>query len=332
MKFPKPRILTKNEYPDLKTPQPDLFKELINEIIYPEEGSARERYLQQTIDDLKERSKKKNKAIKLNQLFINRRLYYINICIQPRGEKDGTNIHALVETGAANSLIHLDVVRRLKLEYEPCKMIICTATGTDSESIKGIAHLKFRMKSTRNMILETCTNFIVTDKLNGMDCILGADFLMHSSKVSRVSSNSIVWKSRGKTHRVRVADESQVNSLGSINTYIKRYDPKNLVRQDLECIECTEGITSTRIKANTIQITDLMGETVVMGSDMEEVKTNFEQNRMDSRKDDITEASEYLGKVWINSHSVHTEYIDETLPESTEMFEDSQELKEEVLT
>ncbi len=55
MKFPKPRILTKNEYPDLKTPQPDLFKELINEIIYPEDGSARERYLQQTIDDLKER-------------------------------------------------------------------------------------------------------------------------------------------------------------------------------------------------------------------------------------------------------------------------------------
>ena len=48
MKFPKPRILTKNEYPDLKTPQPDLFKELINEIIYPAEGSARERYLRTT--------------------------------------------------------------------------------------------------------------------------------------------------------------------------------------------------------------------------------------------------------------------------------------------
>ncbi len=332
MKFPKPRILTKNEYPDLKTPQPELFKELINEIIYPEEGSARERYLQQTIDDLKERSKKKSKAIKLNQLFINRRLYYINICIEPNGTKEDTNIHALIDTGAANSLIHLDVVRKFKLEYEPCKMIICTATGTDSESIKGIAHLKFRMKSTRNMVLETCTNFIVTDKLNGMDCILGADFLMHSSKVSSVSSNSIVWKSRGKTHRVRVADESQVNSLESINTYIKRYDPKNLVRQDLECIECMGGIMDTKIKTNTIRTTDLEGEPIVIGSDMETVKTTFEQNRLDSRKDDITETSEDLGKVQVNSHSVRTEYIDETLPESTEMFEDSQELKEEVLT
>ncbi len=330
MKFPKPRTLTMNEYADLETPQPDLFKELINEIIYPE-GSARERYLQQTIDDLKERSKKKSKAIKLNQLFINRRLYYINICIEPNGIKGDTNISALVDTGAANSLIHLDVVRRLKLHYEPCKMIICTATGTDSESIKGIAHLKFRMKSTRNMILETCTNFIVTDKLNGMECILGADFLMHSSKVSSVSSNSIVWKSREKTHRVRVADESQVNSLVSINTYIKRYDPKNLVRQDLECIECMEGVMDTKIKSNTIRTTDLEGEPVVIGSDMEKVKTTFEQNRLDSRKDDITETSGNLETVQVNSHSVRTEYIDETLPESTEMFEDSQELKEEVL-
>ena len=53
---------------------------------------------------------------------------------------------------------------------------------------------------------------------------------------------------------------------------------------------------------------------------------------MDSGKDDITETSEYLGNIRINSHSVRTEYVDETLPESTEMFEDSQELKEEVLT
>jgi hypothetical protein len=131
---------------------------------------------------------------------------------------------------------------------------------------------------------------------------------------------------------VRVADESQVNSLESINTYIKRYDPKNLVRQELECIECMEGIMDTKIKTNTIRTTDLKGEPIVIGSDMEEVKTTFEQNRLDSRKDDITETSEKLGKAQVNSHSVRTEYIDETLPESTEMFEDSQELKEEVLT
>jgi hypothetical protein len=147
MKFPKPKKLTKNEHPDLLTPQPELFKELINEIIYPKEGSARERYLKETIDILKENSKKKAKKLKLNQLFVNRKLYYINMCVQP-GEniKGDMNINALVDTGAANSLIHMDIAKKFNLEYEKCRMTICTATGTDTESIKGIAPLKFRLK------------------------------------------------------------------------------------------------------------------------------------------------------------------------------------------
>ena len=39
-----------------------------------------------------------------------------------------------------------------------------------------------------------------------------------------------------------------------------------------------------------------------------------------------------LDKISVNSHSVKSEYYEETLPESTELFEDSQELKEEILT
>ncbi|MFN9905973.1 MAG: hypothetical protein ACK56F_07595, partial [bacterium] len=83
MKFPKPRTLSLNDHDDLSTPQPKLFKELVNDIIFPPEGSPRDRYLQSTIDDLKERSRKKSKAIKLNQLFINRQLYFLNICLNP---------------------------------------------------------------------------------------------------------------------------------------------------------------------------------------------------------------------------------------------------------
>ncbi len=78
-------------------------------------------------------------------------------------------------------------------------MTICTATGTDTESIKGIAHLKFRLKTTRNEIIETCVNFIVTEKLNDLQCILGADFLMNSGKVTGVSHNSIIWKGQERT-------------------------------------------------------------------------------------------------------------------------------------
>jgi hypothetical protein len=66
MKFPKPRTLTQNSYPDSPTPQPTLFKELVTEIIYPIEGSPRDQYIKETINQLKQQSKKKSKTIKLN--------------------------------------------------------------------------------------------------------------------------------------------------------------------------------------------------------------------------------------------------------------------------
>jgi hypothetical protein len=41
MKFARPRNLQANTYNDLNTPQPELFHELCNKIIYPEENSDR---------------------------------------------------------------------------------------------------------------------------------------------------------------------------------------------------------------------------------------------------------------------------------------------------
>jgi hypothetical protein len=80
MKFARPRNLQANTYNDLNTPQPELFHELCNKIIYPEENSDREIYITRSIEDLKARAKTKNKMVKLNQLLINRKLYFMNIC------------------------------------------------------------------------------------------------------------------------------------------------------------------------------------------------------------------------------------------------------------
>jgi hypothetical protein len=65
-------------------------------------------------------------------------------------------------------------------------------TGTDSESIKGIVNLIFRIRKTNNSIIETCANFLVTEKLIDMDCKLGADLLMDTKKVLSASHKSIV--------------------------------------------------------------------------------------------------------------------------------------------
>ena len=222
MKFPKPKVLRKNDRADLTTPQPQLFRELVNDLIFPPEGSPRDKYIQKTIDDLKERSRKKTKSVKINKLFVNRKLYYINICVEPgEGIKGDSNIKGLVDTGAANSVISLNVVNKFKLNYEKCRMTICTATGMDTESVKGVAHIKFRMKSTKNKIIETCANFIVTDMVNDMECIIGADFLMDSNEITGVTKDSIVYKDAEATHRIKIADDTAVNKLEKINSYIK---------------------------------------------------------------------------------------------------------------
>ena len=61
MKFPKPRHLLKNEHPDLVVDQPTIFKKLINEIIYPEKNSKKDRYIEETIKFLKDKAKIKQK-------------------------------------------------------------------------------------------------------------------------------------------------------------------------------------------------------------------------------------------------------------------------------
>jgi len=60
-----------------------------------------------------------------------------------------------------------------------------TATGTDKDSIKGITHQKIYLTTTRGKIVHTCINLIISEKLNELDLILGADFLFMNGYVSR---------------------------------------------------------------------------------------------------------------------------------------------------
>ena len=79
MKFPKPRVLIKNEFPDLVILQPVVFKKVVDDKVYPENDSKRDRYLYETVKTLKNRAKQKAKAAKLNEIFINKELYFVPI-------------------------------------------------------------------------------------------------------------------------------------------------------------------------------------------------------------------------------------------------------------
>ena len=72
-------------------------------------------------------------------------------------------------------------------------------------------------------------------ELNDLQCILGADFLMNSGKVTGVSHNSIIWKGQERTYRVKIAEGEETHKLDRINKYIASYDYKNVIKQTEEC-------------------------------------------------------------------------------------------------
>jgi len=57
MKFPKPRTLLKNKFPDLTVVQPSIFLKVVSEIVYPEDDTKRDRYIEETVETLKNRTK-----------------------------------------------------------------------------------------------------------------------------------------------------------------------------------------------------------------------------------------------------------------------------------
>jgi len=246
MKFPKPRTLTKNEYMDLTLAQPKLFHKLISDIIYPSIDSPRSQYIDKTITHLKELSRKTTKKLKINQLFINKKLYFMNVCLNSQLDTDG-NINALVDTGAANSLIHTSVAERLGIQYTAMRMVICTATGSDSDAIKGVAHIKVRLQPIKRNVIKTCINFIVTDKLNGMDCIIGADFLMQNDKIEGITKNNIIWKDEGMTGRIRIVEETDTSQLERVNIVREAKRGRAICMKGTQgttesgCVECREG-------------------------------------------------------------------------------------------
>jgi len=143
MKFRRPRILLENQYPDLDETQPVMLKKLVQEVVNPKPDSNMSRYIDATIEFLKNRQRQKVAETKLNNSTIGRKLYFVKVMFPPCKEV----FHALIDTGASNSLIHSSVIDRLKIPITPTNLTLATATGTNSTAITGTAHIKFQMES-----------------------------------------------------------------------------------------------------------------------------------------------------------------------------------------
>ena len=86
MKFPKPRELKSNDYPDLQEDEPTLLRNLI-QLARPSEGSYIDMYLDSTIKYVKEKQRKKTNEVRLNNAAFGNNLYFVDITF-PRLQKN----------------------------------------------------------------------------------------------------------------------------------------------------------------------------------------------------------------------------------------------------
>ena len=189
MKFPRPRELTNNEYPELQEEEPTLFRNLI-QMALPAKNSEMDMYIDSTIRFVKERQKKKARQVKLNNAAVGNNLYFVDITFPPSTEK----FKALVDTGASNSLIHESVAEKLNIALTPTTMRLSTATGSSVNAITGTAHLKFNLSPNEVIPTTFCTHFIVSTKLNNLQAILGAELLAYCSPMLHVCLSAVLRK------------------------------------------------------------------------------------------------------------------------------------------
>ena len=97
MKFPKPRVLTENNYPDADISQPKLFKKLVNEVIYPPETSPLDKYIDTTVSFLKEKIRLKNKKVDVNLNNLGESLFFAKLCLKNQNTHNA--VRALIDTG-----------------------------------------------------------------------------------------------------------------------------------------------------------------------------------------------------------------------------------------
>ena len=246
MKFSKPRILLENNYPDLDISQPALLKRLVDEIIYPPENSSISDYIDTTIVYLKNKLKDKAKKVNINAIGLGESLFFAKLCLT-----DNNNTHnavrALIDTGAANSLLHESVVQKYKIPYEPVSLRLCTANGFDDNAIIGKCHLKFIFHDSNNNQMTRCTNFIISKKLNNLECILGAEFLFSDDKTITLDKNNLA---------IAEKEVSFVTKIFSDDTF-----PLNCKTSYTKCINLTCGSCENNpvyIKNNVIYVKNLV--------------------------------------------------------------------------
>jgi hypothetical protein len=204
-----------------------------------------DKYFFQTIEALKtaKQEKARDKAkkklgkdkISVNVSDLGNELFS-TICHLVDNSGNKNTFSALADTGATNSLMHTSVAHKLNLEYRPLKIGISTATGVDNEAVKGITNLKFRLFTENKTAITCCANFIISSRLNGLEAILGNEFLLKNKNIDSIKLDSIKSIVEDKILSVPLILDN--NKVELEEAKIPDLDKNFRNHIDISCIDC----------------------------------------------------------------------------------------------
>jgi len=305
MKFSKPRVLTENIYPDLDLTQPNLLHKM-REVVYPDQSSPYDQYLDTSIKFLKDKAKAKLNKVDVNRISSNvkRTLPFTKLCIS---NVNHLQIFSLVDTGASNSLIHISVINELNIPYDPISLTLATASGTDENALIGKCHLPFTIHLDNGTEVKFCTNFIVTTRLNDLQAILGAEFLLSNNK--SILLNSLGMNIFCDKNEIRVPI---TNEPGPYSICKKSHS----FSTDYSCKKCATNPSPLLTELISIENISLL-------------ESELPELHLPQIPDITYPTSNEIESVF--SHSFKSELVDEKIPPSDEFFDDSQEIKFDAL-
>ena len=309
MKFSKPRVLLENLYPDWEEAQPALFKKFVSEFAFPEDTSKMGKFLDSAINYLKSRQKEKNKKIDLNLCLTASNLYFANLCFLT-SKNNYFKVSTLIDTGATNSLIHISVVNDLNLPFEPIKLNLTTASGTDTDAIIGLTHLKFILHDKNRKPFEYCTTFVVTTRLNNLSAILGAEILIGENKELTVTNKFMKFSVN------QIQCETNVHNEKGPNVSCKNIhnSPTKIL-----CSKClTNDCNLTLVYPSHVECKNIFLSRTGLSTGKNILETEIPDQ-------------ENLKEIMTMSHSVKNCYDNEKLPDSAQFFDDHHEIKFEAL-
>ena len=319
MKFPRPRKLEENGFPDLIEDQPTLLQNLVQKCIKPPENSSYDQFLDSTISFVKQKAKESLRNAKLFNTIVGKKLYFVMASFPASAEL----IPCLIDTGASNSLLHQSVIAKLNLPIQPTSMKMSTATGTSNDIITGTSHLTFQLIDHNGHEKRFCTNFIVTKKLNGMQCILGAEFLLDQTKVISISAAGIIVQKDDIKSLIPMIADKEGTKLN--NTFIKNNPENNSV--DTAPME-------TNSKSTDTDNPDLMDSIdLEKCEDISHVYVHLTtlEYRSGLESVECRPPHKEPSAAVLYNHNISDDLEDETLPPSEQFFDENMELKFESL-